>query len=266
MTETNIEPIGFGTDGPTTRERDIIETAIDLGYRHLDTADLYENQSAVGEAIERGAVNRDHLFVATKVAHFIEDEITEEYVRHRIEKAFDQLGLDTIDLLYHHWPRDIGDIDTVLPVIEEFIDTGRIRHLGVSNYTIDHLKYARNLIETPIYANQIECHPLLPQEALRRYSAEHEIRTVAYAPFARGRVFDHPIIEEIATQYDADEAAITIAWHTVQDIVPIPSSSTRAHITSNLAATDIDLDAADVSRISEIEERFRRFDPDWMKW
>ncbi|NHN47859.1 aldo/keto reductase [Halostella sp. JP-L12] len=259
--------LGFGTYSLTGDEgRATVEAALDAGYRHVDTARLYGNEAAVGDAIDAAEVDREDLFVATKVAHFEEPEKTEEYVRTAVEESFDRLGLDRIDLLYHHWPRSQEDIETVLPVLAEYADDGAVANLGVSNYTVADLELARDLVDAPVAANQVEMHPLLPQTELRDYLADRETELVAYSPLAQGEVFEVDAITETAEKHGVSAAVASLAWLLEKGVAPIPRSSTVDHLRDNRRALDVDLDAEDVERIDAVDRRHRCEDPDWMSW
>lgn len=267
MLGDGVMRLGFGTYSLTGDDGGAaIETAIDVGYRHLDTAHLYDNEDEVGEAIAAAAVNREDLFVATKVAHFEEPEKTEAYVQETVEESFERLGVGTIDLLYHHWPRAQEEIETVLPVLEEFVEAGDVRNLGVSNYRIEDLELARDLVDVPIAANQVEMHPLMPQAELREYLADTETELVAYAPIAQGEVFDVPEITAVADKHDSNEATVSLAWALEKGTVAIPRTSDADHARSNFAALELDLDDEDVERIDDIDRTLRCEDPEWMRW
>ena len=259
--------LGLGTysiTGPDGTET--IAAALDAGYRHLDTARLYGNEAEVGEAIERADVDRDALFVATKVAHFEEPEKTRQYVTTAVEESFERLGVDTIDLLYHHWPRDQSEIEVVLPVLEQYVDDGVVEHLGVSNYTIDDLELADDLLARSPDALQVEMHPLLPQAELREYLEDTGTEIVAYSPLAQGEVFGLDAISDVATKHDVSPAVVSLAWLLEKGAVPIPRSSSVDHLTDNLRARDLELESEDVERIDGIERRHRCEDPDFMDW
>lgn len=259
--------LGLGTYSLKGDEgADTIEAAIDAGYRHLDTARLYENEEAVGEAIAASDVDREDLFVATKVAHFEEPEKTEEYVRTAVEESFERLGLDHIDLLYHHWPKGQDDVETVLPILAEFIESGDVSNLGVSNYTIDDVSLARDLVDVPIEANQVEMHPLLPQEEMREYLYGSDTDLVAYSPLAQGEVFEEDAIVEIAEKHGVPPAAVSLAWVLSKGGTPIPRTSSVDHLRDNLGARDLELDDEDEKRIDAITRRHRCEDPSWMSW
>lgn len=259
---------GLGTYTLTDDEGTaIIRDAVESGYRHVDTARLYGNEAEVGDALEAAAVDREDVLVATKVAHFEEPEKTPEYVRTAVEESRERLGTETLDLLYHHWPRDESDVETVLPVLEELVEEGSVANVAVSNYPIRYLERIDDLIDLSVVANQVEMHPLLQQEELHEYVREHGMYLVAYSPIAQGEVFDVPELVEIAEKHDTTPAAVSIAWLLGKEgVVPIPRSSSREHIEANLAARDVELDAEDVERIESIDREKRLEDPDWMQW
>lgn len=268
MLENERARLGFGTYSLTGEDGiDAITTAIEAGYRHIDTARLYGNQAEVGEAIERADVPREELFVATKIGHFEEPEKTTDYVHNGVRDNLDRLGLETVDLLYHHWPRREAEVETVLPVFNDLVDEGLVDRVGVSNYTLDYLARADDLLDVPLYANQIEMHPLLPQRELRQAVRDRDAFTVAYSPLAQGEVFDVPEITTVAEKHGVNEAVVSLAWLLSKErVAAIPRSKTPAHIRSNFEALHLELDDDDVARIDGIERRHRCEDPDWMDW
>lgn len=258
---------GLGTYSLTGEEgTDIIRTALESGYRHVDTARLYGNESEVGDALD-AAVEREDVLVATKVAHAEETEPTPNYVRTAVEESRDQLGIDRIDLLYHHWPRHESDIETVLPVFEELVDEGAVANVAVSNYPIRYLERIEELIDIPIVANQIEMHPLLQQTELYDYLRERNIHLVAYSPIAQGEVFDVPELVNIAEKHDTTPASVSLAWLLDKEgVTPVPRSSSPEHIRANLAACDLTLDGDDIATIESIDREKRLENPEWMEW
>ncbi|SFT01434.1 aldo/keto reductase [Halostagnicola kamekurae] len=268
MLENDAHGLGFGTYSLTGEDGiDALVTALEAGYRHLDTARLYGNEAEVGEAIDRADVDRDELFVATKIAHFEEPEKTPEYVRNGVEESRSRLGIDTIDLLYHHWPRNRDDIETVLPVFNELVETEAVERVGLSNYTPSDLELADELLEPSPYAVQAEMHPYLPQEKLRGAVRDRGAFFVAYSPIAQGEVFEDTTISAIADERDTTEAAVSLAWLRSKDgVVPIPRSKTPEHIRSNREALELDLTDEAIERIDDIDRRLRCEDPEWMQW
>ena len=260
--------LGLGTYSLTGESgSQTIASAIDLGYRHVDTARLYGNEREVGAAIDSAGVDRDDLFVATKVAHFEEPEKTPEYVHTAVEESLERLDVDHIDLLYHHWPRDQDDIETVLPVLASYVEDGVVSNLGVSNYTIEDMKLAHDLVEVPIAANQVEMHPLLQQEELRAFLSDTETQLVAYSPLAQGNVFEVDAVSAVAEKHGVSEAVVSLAWLlSKDDVAAIPRTSTVDHLRDNLRSREIDLDADDVRRIDAVDRTHRCEDPEFMTW
>jgi 2,5-diketo-D-gluconate reductase B len=260
--------LGLGTYTLTDADGvETIQTAIEHGYRHIDTARLYGNEEEVGEAIAAADVDREELFIATKIAHFEEENTSREYVEQGVDESRSKLGIDTIDLLYHHWPQQPADIDDVLPVFADLYDGGVVENVAVSNYRRRDLERAMELVDVPIYANQIEMHPLLQQGELYEFCREHDIRIVAYSPLAQGQVFDVPELVDIAEKHDTTPAVVSLAWLLSREgVAAIPRSSSPKHIEQNLAARDLDLDDGDIDRIESIDHTHRCEDPDFMDW
>ena len=268
MFDSDPYRLGLGTYSLTGEAGiDAMVAAIEAGYRHLDTATLYGNEEEVGAAIERASVDRDELFVATKIAHKEEPGSTPEYVRTGVDESREKLGCDTIDLLYHHWPGGPEDVETVLPVLEALADEGTVERVAVSNYPIRYVERAQELVDAPLFANQVEMHPLLQQDELYEYLREQDMYAVAYSPLAQGKVFDVPELQDIAEKHDTTPAHVSLAWLRSRDgVVPIPRSSSEDHIRANFEARDLTLDDEDRARIADIDETHRCEDPDWMEW
>jgi 2,5-diketo-D-gluconate reductase B len=196
--------IGLGTYKNTDPEQcaDIVSSALELGYRHVDTAQAYDNESHVGDGIERADIERDDVFLATKVW---DDKLAYDDVHSSIHDSLDKLGVERLDLLYVHWPRNTYDAEETLPAFDELHDEGTIEHVGLSNFTPEQLDEARDVLDAPIFAHQIEMHPLLQQDELHEYAREDDHWLVAYAPIARGEVTDIDEIQEVAKKHDATE-------------------------------------------------------------
>jgi len=245
-----LPAVGLGTMGIDDAET--IERAIDLGYRHLDTAQVYDNESVVGAGIAASDVARSDLTVATKL--WI-DRLAGEDVRPGTEASLDRLGLDSVDLLYVHRPRGDYDPETTLPAVDAVVDSGLASAVGLSNFEPDQLETAREHLDAPIAAHQVEFHPYFQQDALLADAQDHDYPLVAYSPLAGGKVFDDPVLDDIAYKYDTSPAAVAIAWLTSYDnVVTIPKASSETHLTANLDATALTLDAEDIARIEAIDE------------
>lgn len=244
----DLPQIGLGTMG--IEEPETITNAIELGYRHLDTAQIYENEGVVGKGISRADVPREELIVATKVWA---DSLAPEAVRRSTEESLDRLGLDSIDLLYVHRPIETYDPKTTLPAFDALRDEGTIENVGVSNFTTDQLDEAREILDSPIVAHQVELHPLYQQAKLLQYTRDAGHTLVAYSPLAQGAIFDSPELQEIAQKHGTTPAQVALAWLAAKEcVVSIPKASSTEHLEANLAAADLRLGSGDQERIDGI--------------
>ena len=265
MTET-FDRLGYGTYKLTDPEECVsgIRHAIETGYRHVDTAQMYDNESSVGEAIADASVDRDDLFVATKLDT---DALGYDDAVRTATESRDRLGIDTIDLLYVHWPIGTYDPDETLPALDHLADEGVIDRVGLSNFRPDQLETAMDRLDADLFAHQVECHPLCPQERLREVAVENDHWLVAYSPIARNRVADVDVLQEIAAKHDATPAAVSLAWLLSKDrVAPIPKAASHEHVEANWAARDLDLDDEDLDRIDAIDRRERVVDFEAAPW
>jgi diketogulonate reductase-like aldo/keto reductase len=254
--------LGIGTWQNTDPAQcaDSVQTALEMGYRHVDTAQAYDNEAAVGDGIASAAVDRDDIFLATKV--WI-DSLAAEDVLETTAASLDRLGVDAVDLLYIHWAARTYDPAETLAAFETLRDRGDIRHIGVSNFEPEHLDSAREVLDAPIFANQVEMHPLLPQQELREYADRHNINLVAYSPLARGEVFGVETLADIAADHGVSEAQVSLAWLREKGVTPIPKATGRDHIADNWASLDLELSSDEIEAIDAIERRERFVDPDF---
>jgi diketogulonate reductase-like aldo/keto reductase len=259
-----IPEFGLGTydmDGETCARA--VEVALDAGYRHLDTARMYGNEAAVGRGLARSGVDREDVFVATKVWH---DSLAPDDLLASARASRDDLGLGALDLLYVHWPRGSYDPERTLPALASARERGLTRHVGLSNFTPALLDEAREILTSPIAAHQVEMHPLLPQADLRADAADAGHRLVAYCPIARNEIAGVPEIAAIADERGVSPAVVSLAWVLAKGAIPIPKSATPAHVRANLAARDLALTDEEVARIDGIDRRERLIDPDDAAW
>ena len=264
----DIPSLGLGTYSADDREQwtENVRTALDVGFRHVDTAQAYDNEEYVGEAIRTSDVDREDVFLATKTMH-VDIPPEPEDVPDAIDGYLDRLGVDRVDLLYVHWPSGAYDHETVLGAMDDAYDAGKTRHVGLANFTPELLDEAREVLDAPVYAHQVEMHPLLPQEELVAYAQEHDHWLVAYSPLAKGEALGVPEIEAVADKHDATPAQVCLAWLLDHDgVVAIPKASSREHMEQNLAAGDLELDEEDLDRIDSIDRRYRVVDPDHAPW
>ncbi len=240
-----------------------VRTALETGYRHIDTADLYGNEAAVGEGIRQAEIDREDVFLATKLWH---TDLSYEDAIASAEERLDALGVDSLELLYIHWPTGSYDPTETFRAFEELHDRGMIEHVGISNFERDGMETAVEHCDVPILANQVECHPFLPQEDVRATAAELDIEVVAYSPLARGAVFDSEVLTDIADAHDASAAQVSLAWLREKGVTAIPKATGREHIEDNWNALALDLSDAEIARIDAIEDVEREVDPDFGPW
>jgi 2,5-diketo-D-gluconate reductase B len=187
-------------------------------------------------------------------------------VLHTVRESLNRLGVDAVDLLYVHWPADEYDPQDTLAAFAELYDDGLIDNVGVSNFTPEQLREATAVCDAPVFANQVEMHPLLPQADLREAADELDVNLVAYSPLARGEVFDVPEIQEVAEKHDASPAQVSLAWLREKGVTAIPKATSEAHIRDNWESLGVELDADDVATIDAIDERERQVDPGFAPW
>ncbi|MGL5816821.1 MAG: aldo/keto reductase [Phycicoccus sp.] len=259
----DIPTVGFGVwQVPDDEVGAALATALDAGYRHVDTAAVYQNEEGVGRALAGSDVPRDEVFVTTKLWN-------SEQGRDRTMRAFDasmqRLGLDVLDLYLIHWPTPAQDryVET-WRALQELRDAGRVRAIGVCNFQVPHLTRLRDETGELPAINQVELHPYLQQAELRAWHAEHGVVTESWSPLASGKkVLEDPVVGGIAQAHDATSAQVVIAWHLALDCVVIPKSVTPSRIRGNLAATDLTLTAEDLAALAEVDRGFRTGpDPD----
>ncbi|MFC7215693.1 aldo/keto reductase [Saliphagus sp. GCM10025334] len=257
--------LGLGTWQNTDPDQcaDSVRTALEMGYRHVDTAQGYDNEEYVGRGIADADVDREDVFLATKVST---SNLAHDDVLETTEESLEKLDVDAVDLLYVHWPVNTYDAEETLAAFDELYDDGLIRNVGVSNFEPRHLEEAIDLLDAPLFANQVECHPLLPQEEVRSVCADHDVELVAYSPLARGEVFDVPEIQSVAEKHDASEAQVSLAWLREKGVTAIPKATGEDHISDNWASLGVELDEEDLERIDGLDEVHREVDPDMAPW
>ncbi|WP_435361900.1 aldo/keto reductase [Haloarchaeobius sp. DFWS5] len=256
MPAAPLPRLGFGTydvSDPAT-----IETALDIGYRHLDTAQWYDNEEVVGTGLERSDVAREDVTVATKV---LPANLAADDVLRTTEESLDRLGVDTIDLLYVHWPTNAYDPEATLGAFDQFYDDGKIRHVGLSNFTPALLDEASDLLDAPILATQVEMHPLLQQRELVEYVQREDMYLVAYSPLAQGEVFGEPVLQDIAETHGVSVAQVSLAWLFSKDNVAAIPKASGDHIRDNYETHSLALTDDDLARIDDIDREVRTVNP-----
>ena len=255
-----IPQLGFGVFQITPADpRQATRDALEVGYRHIDTAEMYGNEKQVGEAVAASGLARSEIFVTSKLNNGF-------HARDAALKAFDgtldALGFDYLDLFLIHWPLpSIGDFVETWKAMQEISESGRVKAIGVSNFQEAHLQ--RLFDETSIVpaVNQIEVHPYLVQDSLRAFGAAHGIVTEAWSPIAKGKVLADEVIVSIAEKVDKSPAQVTLRWHIQRGDIVFPKSVTRSRVEENFAIFDFELSDDDMRSITELD-RHERTGPD----
>ena len=258
-----IPNLGLGTfemeEGATA---DLVERALAEGYRHIDTAQAYGNEAAVGRGIKASGVPRDQIFLTTKILPGKHDA---EGFRIAAEDSLTKLDTDYVDLLLLHWPDKNVPLKETLPVLDALIDDGKVRFGGVSNFTIALLEETKATMTHRVAANQVEFHPFIDQRNLMAAMDAMGIPFEAYSPLARGEVLGNETLKEIAAEHDANEAQISTAWILAKGGVAIPKTSTPERLAPNLKAAEITLTDEQIARIDGLRRPDgRMISPDGM--
>jgi 2,5-diketo-D-gluconate reductase A len=257
-----IPQFGFGVFQVKPEDTaEAVTTALEAGYRHIDTAEGYGNEKQVGEALAGSGLDRGEVFVTSKLnnaAHRPAD------ARAAFAASLDALGFDYLDLFLIHWPlptRYGGDYVSTWKTLEEFYRDGRARSIGVSNFQPHHLRRLHQETEIRPAVNQIEVHPYLTQDDVRAFCAEHQIAIESWSPIAQGKVLDDPEIVSIASRAGKTPAQVVLRWHIERGDVVFPKSVTPARIRENIEIFDFELSGEDVEAISALN-RNERTGPD----
>lgn len=259
-----VPPLGLGTwelRGDECRKN--VELAIELGYRHIDTAFGYENHGAVAEGIGKAGVARSELFITTKIPM---ERLSRSEVLDHGKRLQDELRTNYVDLLLIHWPSRHVPLAETLGALGELVERGVTRSVGVSNFTMELVRKAEAVSPMPLVTNQVEFHPLLNQRKLLELCASLGIRVTAYSPIARGAVVRHEGLRSIGEAHGASAVQVTIAWLLAKGIITIPKASGRAHLQANLDAALVELSSDEIARIDGFNENRRLVDGSWVHY
>ena len=252
-----IPQIGFGVwRVPSGETRRAVKTALDAGYRHIDTAKLYDNEDGVGAAIRESGLDRDTVFVTSKVWN--SDQGYDSTLR-AFDATMDRLGFDVLDLYLIHWPRpEAGTAADTWRAMEKLYVDGRIRAIGVSNFRPEHLRRLLDTAEVVPAVNQVELHPYLQQVQPRAANDAAGIATEAWAPLAKGGdLLGDPVVTGLAEKHGRTPAQVVLRWHVQLDTIVIPKSVTPSRIAENIDVFDFDLDAEDMAAIADLDREGR---------
>ena len=262
-----IPKLGFGTwelEGSEAEEG--VRDALEIGYRHIDTARAYGNEREVGTAIGGSGIDRDEIFLTTKL--WFED-LAPDDVTAQLHDSLKALGSDYVDLLLVHWPNPEFPVARTLEAMAELREQGKIRHLGVSNFPTAELEEALSLSSAPLLANQIEMHPYLDQSELVGFAAERGIAIEAYSPLAHGEVLGDEVLAEIGERHDKSAPQVALRWLVEHpNVVALPRSSSHENRVANLDVFDFELEQGERERIAALARPDGRqidpeFAPDW---
>jgi 2,5-diketo-D-gluconate reductase A len=255
-----IPQLGFGVfqiDPADTAEA--VERAVEVGYRHIDTAEMYGNEKEVGEAVRASGIDRGEIFVTSKLNNSF-------HAYDAALGAFDQtlkdLDIEYLDLFLVHWPLPgVGDFVETWKAMETIYASGRVRAIGVSNFQPTHLRRIHGETDVTPAVNQIEVHPYFANDEVRAFDAEHGIATEAWSPIAQGKVLDDPTIVRIAENLGKSPAQVTLRWHLQRGDIVFPKSVTRSRVEENFDLFDFELSSTDMTDITALD-RGERTGPD----
>jgi 2,5-diketo-D-gluconate reductase A len=252
---TTIPQLGFGVfQIPPAETAEAVSTALRIGYRHIDTAEMYGNEQGVGEAIRASGLSRDEIYVTSKLNNGFHEP---DEARKAFAGTLEALGFEYVDLFLIHWPLPTlydGDFVSTWKTLEEFKADGRARSIGVSNFQVDHLERLAAETETVPAVNQIEAHPYFQNNEVRTHGEERGIATEAWSPIAQGEVLGDPVIGAIAEEVGRTPAQVVLRWHIQRDSIIFPKSTTPARIEENFALFDVELDADQVAKIDALDK------------
>jgi len=255
-----VPALGLGTWLMTGREcENAVRTALDLGYRHLDTAQIYGNEVDVGRAIEAARVPREELWLTTKIDRA---RLRRDDVLRTTRESLARLRTDHVDLLLIHWPNPDVPLEETLDAMSQLKAEGAARHLGVSNFPPSLLKRALSI--TPLFCNQVEYHPFLDQRRLHALSAEHDLLLTAYSPLARGEVMSSKVLQQIGKRHGKTPAQVALRWLLQQErVAAIPKALKHEHLVSNLDIFDFELGHDEMRQIGQLQGNRRLISPEF---
>jgi 2,5-diketo-D-gluconate reductase A len=255
-----IPQLGFGVfQIPPDQTKDATLSALEVGYRHIDTAEMYGNEKEVGEAVRASGIDRDEIFVTSKLNngyHAYDDAL------HAFDQSLKDLDIGHLDLFLVHWPLPgVGDYVETWKAMEHIYESGRVRAIGVSNFQPHHLRRIHGETSVTPAVNQVEIHPYLSNEEVRAFDTEHGIATEAWSPIAQGKVLDDAVLVRIAEAHGRTPAQVTLRWHLQRGDIVFPKSVTRSRVEENFDVFSFELSTDDMADITGLD-RHERTGPD----
>ena len=267
---TSIPQLGFGVfQVPPPQTAETVATALEVGYRHIDTAQMYANEAGVGEAVAASGIPRDEVYLTSKLNNGFHRS---DDARRSFDETLERLRVDQIDLFLIHWPlptRYDGDFVSTWRTLAEFVEDGRARSIGVSNFQPAHLD--RIVDETGVVpvVNQIEVHPYFGNETAREASLRHGVKVEAWSPIAQGQVLDDPVIARIADAHGRTPSQVTLRWHVQRGDIVFPKTLHEDRMRENFAIFDFSLTDGEMAEITALDRGpsgRRGPDPDTFDW
>jgi 2,5-diketo-D-gluconate reductase A len=264
--DARIPQLGFGVfQIPPAETRKATLAALEVGYRHIDTAEMYGNEKEVGEAVRESGLGRSAVYVTSKLNngfHARADALA------AFDRTLESLGFEYLDLFLIHWPLPaVGDFVETWKALETMQQSGRVKSIGVSNFQPHHLQRLLDETDTVPAVNQIEVHPYLSQNDVRAFNTEHGIATEAWSPIAQGKVLGDPVITTIASLIGKSAAQVTLRWHIQRGDIVFPKSVTRSRVEENFALFDFELSGDQMAQITALNRDERTGpNPDEFNW
>ncbi|MES1948500.1 aldo/keto reductase [Salinisphaera sp. C84B14] len=262
-----IPAIGFGTfELEPADAESMVAHALDVGYRHIDTAQMYKNEEAVGRGLKKSGLDREDIFLTTKVWT---DQFADGDLQASVRESLKKLDTDYVDLLLLHWPNPDISLKETLGALNEVREQGLARNIGISNFTTTLIEEAVGQSAAPLATNQVEFHPYISQKPVLDKVAEHGMALTAYCPLAQGRVFSEPTLERIGKAHGKNGGQVALRWLIQHgDVVVIPRSSKKAHVTNNFEIFDFELTEEEMREIEALHSEDGRiinpsFAPEW---
>lgn len=239
-----------------------VTKALDIGYRHIDTAQIYENETEVGNALSQSGVKRHDIFLTTKVWM---TNLEEKLFMPSVEESLKKLKTDYVDLLLIHWPMTQVPFAEQMKSLRAVHEAGLARMIGVSNFTVAQMREVREELGAPVVNNQVEYHPFLSQQPVLDYVHAHDMFLTAYSPLARGKVRDDATLRALATKHGKNPGQIALRWLVQQErVAAIPKAASEENLRANFDIFDFVLDAEDMQRVNMLTQGAKRLiNPDW---